>query len=243
MQFLLIGLVVLWLLVLLGRGAIRANPAILAGLIRNGGGILALASVAFAVVRGQMGLGAALFAFALWLLTGAKRPGWSGFGLAGGGAGQGGESRAASSWLDMRIDLATGAVSGQVLKGPCAGRSLGDLTRDECAALRRDCLGADPQGARLLETYFDRRFPGWRQAQEGNADAGTGGRGAGARREAGMTEQQAYEVLGIEQGATAAEIGGAHRTLMKKFHPDHGGAADMASRINEARDVLMRRHK
>lgn len=242
MQFVLIGLVVLCLLVLLGRGTIRANPAMLAGLIRNGGGILALASVAFAVVRGQIGLGAALFAFALWLLTGAKRPSWSGFGLGGGSAGQGGESRAASSWLDMRINLATGAMSGQVLQGACAGRDLNDLSDEECAALRRDCLSADPQGARLLETYFDRRFPGWRQAHERDADARQSGRG-GARPEAGMTEQQAYEVLGIKQGATAAQIGGAHRALMKKFHPDHGGPADMASRVNEARDVLMRRHK
>ena len=29
---------------------------------------------------------------------------------------------------------------------------------------------------------------------------------------------------------------------MKEFHPDHGGSTDMAARVNEAKDVLMRRH-
>ena len=74
MQFVLLGLIVLWLLVLLGRGTLRANPAMLAGLIRNGGGVLTLAGVALALARGQLGLGGALLAFAAWLLTGARSP-------------------------------------------------------------------------------------------------------------------------------------------------------------------------
>ena len=243
MQFVLLGLIVLWLLVLLGRGTIRANPAALAGLIRNGGGILTLAGVALAVARGQLGLGGALLAFAIWMLTGARRPSWGGFGMGGTGSGSKGESRTASAWLDMQINHATGEISGRVVQGPFASRDLSDLSQEDCAVLHRGCVTADPQGARLLEAYFDRRFPGWRQAGEGDTDAGQGGRGIGARVQPGMTEKQAYEVLGIKQGASSAEIGGAHRALMKKCHPDHGGTADLAARVNEARDVLMRRHK
>ena len=238
MQFVFLGLIVLWLLVLLGRGTIRANPAMLAGLIRNGGGVLSLVAVALAVVRGQMAFGAGLLFFAVWLFTGAKKPDFSSFGL-GGKAGSTGASQATSSWVEMQVDHASGEITGRVLKGTFSGRTLADLGEADCVALYKECRAGDTQGARLLETYFDRRFPGWRAAAQGNADAGQGRRGAGG----GMTEQQAYEILGIEQGASPAQITGAHRTLMKKCHPDHGGTAQAAASVNQARDILMRRHR
>jgi hypothetical protein len=96
---------------------------------------------------------------------------------------------------------------------------------------------------------------GWMpQLSLGNPDGAGPGRGedaqggANARQRAApragkMTEEEAYQVLGLQPGASAEDIGQAYRALMKKFHPDQGGTTYLGARINEAKDVLLRRHR
>jgi curved DNA-binding protein CbpA len=58
-----------------------------------------------------------------------------------------------------------------------------------------------------------------------------------------MTKEEAYQVLGLQPGASLDEIRQAYRTLMKKLHPDHGGTAYLAARVNQAKEVLLGRHR
>jgi DnaJ-domain-containing protein 1 len=54
-------------------------------------------------------------------------------------------------------------------------------------------------------------------------------------------EAEARAVLGLERGADADAIRTAHRRLVASVHPDRGGSADLARRVNAARDLLLKR--
>jgi len=137
----------------------------------------------------------------------------------------------------MELDHESGGLEGVVLAGRFEGRVLGELSREELLVLLAD-LGEDAESRQLLETYLDGRFPAWRE----DAQADGGGRQAGAPGAGAMTEQEAYQILGLEAGASAADIRKAHRRLMQRLHPDLGGTSFLAARINEAKDVLLSNH-
>jgi hypothetical protein len=228
---LVIGLILLFLLLQGIKQFGRMDAATAARLVRHGGGVLGMIGALLLVLRGRIGLAAALAnmvaGFAGWKTPGAAS---AAFRNVGAGASPGRASTARSAMIEMRLDHDTGVMTGRVLAGAFAGRAVETLSRPELLSLRQELKRDDPDGVNLLEAYLDRRFAGWREADQGERER----RGGGA-----MSRREALEVLGLTEGANAADIVRAHRTLMKKFHPDHGGSTTLAARVNQAKDVLM----
>ena len=151
-----------------------------------------------------------------------------------GGAGAG--SSVETDLLAMRLDHATGEVDGRVKRGHAAGRELSSLGQGALLELLDEARRDDPPSVPLLEAYLDRRFADWRLHREEAEAAPAAGAGA-------MDERTALEILGLAPGAGKAEIKAAHRDLMARLHPDHGGSSYLAAQLNRARDYLLRRGK
>jgi hypothetical protein len=234
MPTIFIGLIALVLVLWLVKSFAKADPKYLIRVGRTAGGIVALASAAFLGVRGQLSVAVPLGLTGLGLLgyipMGRGSWFWSGDHKS---AGQ--TSQVRSNFLALELDHDTGAMTGEIVAGRLAGTKLDTLELSTLVGL----LGEfDVESRDLLAAYLDRRHPGWREDAQGDAAAGSGPPRSGK-----MTKEEAYQILGLEPGASAEEIGRAHRGLMMKLHPDQGGSTYLAARVNEAKDVLLRRHR
>jgi hypothetical protein len=232
---LFLGVVVLVLLLWAGNSFSKADPKQTAKLLRKLGGGAALLFAAFLLLRGEIGAAIAVGAF------GAGALGWvamwpaSFLGRTQKSPGQ--VSRVRTAFIEMELDHDSGTMRGRILAGAHQGASLDSL---DPATLIGLLATIDPNSRDLLAAYLDRRLPGWREHAQADAAARNGSRAAGSGK---MTEQEAYQILGIQAGADAQEISRAHRSLIKKLHPDQGGSTYLAARVNEAKDVLLRRHR
>ena len=58
-------------------------------------------------------------------------------------------------------------------------------------------------------------------------------------KQSSITKKEAYQILGLNEGATKKEILESYQNLMKKNHPDLGGSDWITKKLNEARDILL----
>ena len=232
---LIFGLVVLALLLWALHAFTKVKPQTAAVVLKTGGGLGALAVAGLLGARGRLDVAIPLG------LTGLGLLGWLPWSIPGLGArmrkSAGQVSRVRSAFVEMELDHDTGTMRGRILAGRHEGAALDAL---DVATLAGFLPDIDEESRSLLMAYLDRREPLWRENAQADATAGASRRGWSTGK---MTEEEAYQILGVQPGASAKDIGLAHRSLMKKLHPDQGGSTYLAARVNEAKDVLLRRHR
>jgi hypothetical protein len=234
MQYLILGAIALALIIGLGQVFVRADPRTLVRLLRYLVGTVLVVLGGLLAWGGRWAFGLPMIAIGVAALV-RGRIGPLDFGGSTRSSGQ--DSAVRTAFLQMHLDHDSGAIGGRVAAGRYSGRDLDDLAPDALRELLRE-IASDGDSVALFEVYLDRRIPGWREDFEHDPAAGAGrAPGTGA-----MGQEEAYEVLGLAPGASAAEIRAAHRRLMKLVHPDQGGSTFLAAKINQAKDKLLGGH-
>lgn len=241
--FLIAGFFVL-LLVLSGlRRVADADPAAVRKALKWAGIALLAVVFGFLVVRGWLGAAIAgaftVAAFGLrWAGPVALARGLYNRMKAARGPSPGRTSRVDTARLSVVLDHDTGDLTGRVTAGGYKGADLADLDREALLALLAECRAdSDPDSAQVLEAYLDRRLGAdWRDGDRAEQRTGAD---APAAETGTMSRAEALAILGLGSDAGTDEIAEVHRRLMKHLHPDRGGSAYLAARINQARDVLL----
>ncbi len=152
----------------------------------------------------------------------------------------GNTSQVVTRFLRMTLVHDNGAMDGEVLSGTHEGSRLSELTLVDIEQLYRVYLVEENKSADLLSAYAERRFGADWQCGEGASQGEESGRGETGFSNTTMDRKNALEVLGLDKTATEDEIREAHKNLMQKLHPDHGGNNYLATQINRAKDVLLK---
>lgn len=242
MSYLILAAFLLVAALIGGKALLDADPRKIAQGLRIGGGLALGVAGLFLSIRGMFFFGAPVALFGLGMV--ARGLGWHGLpgGFSLGGKRQpssGGASRVRSAHLEMSLDHDTGDMDGRILKGDHAGQKLSELDLAALTDLWQSWQHSDPDAVRLLESYLDRvHGADWREAGPGHQqDAGSAGRSASPG--GGMTRSEALSILELQADASDEDVRQAHRRLMKKAHPDQGGATWYAAKLNQAKEYLL----
>lgn len=170
----------------------------------------------------------------VWRMMGGQQPSFaSAFGQANRNEHSGSapnSSEAQTDDLQIRLDHQSGQMSGEVLRGTFAGRSLESLSEVEIVEFYNS-VAEDSQ--RLLSAYIQRYHPNIGSSTTDDQSARS------ESHDPEMSVERARKILGVDETATKDEIITAHRRLMQKNHPDRGGSEFLATEINQAKAVLL----
>ncbi len=144
-----------------------------------------------------------------------------------------GSSKVNTATLSMSLDHKSGRIDGDITAGQFKGRTLSSLSLEELKTLYAICQTQDTDALRLLQAFIQREYPDaaeqWSETDQQS----------GVEKDPDMSIDEAWDILGLVQGATKEDIVNSHRKLMSRLHPDKGGSTFLAARVNKAKDRLL----
>ncbi len=142
-----------------------------------------------------------------------------------------------TAFLDVQLDMRNGLVTGQVISGPLQGTHLTALTAGDFELLEKHYQEHDKASYYLIRVVRQRSGHQYEQQRSSNHNQQTySGSGDPSIEEAKL-------ILGLEGQPNTKEVTKAHRSLIQKLHPDRGGNDYLASRVNLAKDILLKHIK
>lgn len=137
----------------------------------------------------------------------------------------GGVANFKTDHLDLQISIRTKTITGKVIKGRLEGQRLEALSAQELSLLADDYQGNDTKSY-----YFIKMIQKGFSNHHAEPPANTFG---------DPSYDEALKILGLSGHPSREEVIAAHRRIINKVHPDRGGSDFLASRVNQARDVLL----
>jgi CysZ protein len=151
------------------------------------------------------------------------------------------QSRVATRCLALVIDHLSGRMTGEILDGPLRGEPLDQVSTEDLLTLLERAYSNDATSAEALEVYLEheRQHPLPRTRPQALPGGRLGGSTHTRPPLVRMIPEEAQAVLGVAPGSSPEEVRAAHKRLMQRLHPDRGGSAYLAAKINEAKEVLL----
>lgn len=147
----------------------------------------------------------------------------------------GNTSEVETTYLKMQLDHDTGNLNGIVKTGTFSGQTLESLSLAQLQSLYVEYCQLDEDSKLLLQNYIDRTHgTDWHAEDEPSGHTEEGISSA-------LSVEEAYAILGLDEGADKDAIISAHKSLMQKLHPDRGGSSYLATKINQAKDLLLKK--
>lgn len=226
-QILFLLVLIVIIVLLLGGSSFSRLPVAQARTFIKGAGLVAgILILLFLVSRGQGAIAMMLAPLLIPFLLKKRLPQNNN----GNAPSPGQMSDVDTRFLKMHLDHDSGQMSGEIIDGPHSGATLDQLDQAALVGLWRHYCREDEQSAALMAAYLDRQYgPQWREEDSPPSAAGSD-----------MSREEAAEILGVSPDAGEEEVRTAHKRMMQKNHPDQGGSTWLASKINQAKDVLLR---
>lgn len=139
----------------------------------------------------------------------------------------GGKAPIKTQFLDVKVTVTSGTITGRVLQGPYEGKAVEELTDEELAELEMHYKDQDAKSYYLIK-FARKALSGREQKQQPPPSFGAPSR------------EEALQTLGLTGSPSREEIVQAHRRLINRLHPDRGGSDFLAARVNQARDILLK---